>query len=58
MEYAYCLEKGIKNPVDLEFAVEIYKHILTESLINDDRIKLAKVLTRFARILERRNEVK
>ena len=57
MEYAYCLEKGIKHPVDLEFAVEIYKHILKESLINDDRIKLAKVLMRFARILERRNEV-
>jgi len=37
--------------------VEIYKHLFKESLINDDRLKLSKVLLRFARISEKRHEV-
>jgi hypothetical protein len=57
LEYGYCLEKGIKQPSDVESAVQIYKHLLKESLINDDKINLAKILLRFARIFERRKDI-
>lgn len=49
-EYAYCVEKGVKCVPDLGYAVQIYDILLSDSIINDDKIKVTKILLRIAKI--------